>query len=82
MLGRLHRRVLDSMNPTNYKDVMDRAKEIDSYRTDKFIKKTKDNKNYIGPFDVGDSDQVYSDDSETFDKHYNMYKKRDERSKK
>jgi len=82
MLGRLHRRVLDSMNPSNYKDVMNRAKEIDSYRTNRFIKKGKGNQYYIGPFDIGDDDQVYSDDYKTFSKRYNMYKKRDERSKK
>ena len=82
MLGRLHRRVLDRMNPRNHEEITDKAKDIASRRSDRFIKKTKDNKNYIGPFDIGDSDQVYGDDYETFDKHYNMYKKRDERSKK
>ena len=82
MMGRLHRRVLDRMNPRNHKEIEDQAKDIESRRSDRFIKKVKDNKNHIGPFDVGDDDQVYSDDHETFDKRYNMYKKRDERSKK
>ena len=82
MLGRLHRRILDRMNPRNYKVIVDKAKEIESHRTDRFIKKVKDNKNYIGPFDIGDDDQVYSDDYKTFDKRYNLYKKRDEKSKK
>lgn len=82
MLGRLHRRTLDRTNQRNREEMKDKAKDIESHRTDRFIKKVKGNKNYIGPFDVGDNDQVYSDDYKTFDKRYNMYKKRDERSKK
>lgn len=82
MLGRLHRRALDRLNLLNIKKMEDVVNDTASYRTNRFIKKAKDNKNHIGPFDVGDDDQVYSDDYETFDKRYNMYKKRDERSKK
>jgi len=82
MLGRLHRRTLDRTNQRNREEMKDKAKDIESHRTDRFIKKVKGNKNYVGPFDIGDSDQISSDDGKTIEKHYNMYKKRDERSKK
>lgn len=82
MLGRLHRRTLDRMNQQNRKEMSDKAKDIESHRTNRFIKKVKGGKSYIGPYDVGDSDQISSENHKTFDKRYNMYKKRDERSKK